>query len=143
MSRSILALAASAAAFLFSPEAYAQMQPQAAIPPAPPPTTADPANAGPFPVGLWTRNCKSGGTPLRLRKDHRYERASDAGSWRIVKTEIVFSWRNVPPMATGAMERSAPIVTQRVAIKRLAPDRMTLEGVAWVRCSIDPDRYQL
>ncbi len=120
------------------------MQAEPAIAPAPPPTTINAANVGPFPVGLWVpanAPCRSRSPLMRLRKDHRYERASDAGSWKIIGAQIVFSWRDVPPMATNDMERSAPIVNRRVAIQKLAPDRLSLAGVAWKRCSADPDFY--
>lgn len=120
------------------------MQITPTIMPAPPPTTANPANAGPFPVGLWVpadAACRSRSPLMRLRRDHRYQRPSDAGSWKIIGAQIVFSWRDVPPMATNDMERSAPIVAKRLAIQKLAADRMTLAGVAWKRCSSDPDFY--
>lgn len=113
-----------------------------AIAPAPPPTTANPANVGAWPVGLWTRGgCSGAAAWLRLHKDGRYERTSDAGTWRIVKNEIVLSYRLVGPNATSDMERRAPIASKRIAFAKVSPERMTLGGASWARCSRDPDFY--
>ena len=149
MVRHILAAGAGAVAILlFTPAAHAQIEPS--IAPAPPRTTPDPVNAGPFPVGLWMKSaggCKGNGTPMRLHKDHSYERETDAGSWRIAGGQIQFSYRDTSRWGdapvSAQMEAASPIVTKRVTIARLAPDRMTLAGVTWTRCSTDPDLYQL
>ena len=149
MSLRILAIGC-AAVLIVTTASHAQTRPSGemqitpTIMPAPPPTTANPSNAGPFPVGLWVpanTACRSQSPLMRLHRDHRYQRPSDAGSWKIIGTQIVFSWRDVPPMATSDMERSAPVVAKRVPIQKLAVDRMLLAGVAWKRCSIDPDFY--
>lgn len=132
-------------ALLAAPQAaHAQQRITPTVMPPPPPTTANPRNFGPWPVGQWApaaSSCHASRSILRLHKDRRYEGPTDTGSWTMAAGRIRFTYRVVGPDDTSDTERYAPVRTRSVVAVKLAPDRMTLDGAAWKRCSADPDLF--
>lgn len=96
-------------------------------------------------VGVWVsaNQCAGAEFPVRLRKDGSYERLSDAGTWTFANSAITFTYRDTEAaggeMITADMERSLPVESNTIKVRRLAADRMMFGSYALRRCSINPD----
>lgn len=116
-------------------------------PPMPP--AVNPANYGPWPVGLWipaSRSCATAGrmgrVALGLNKDGSYQGPNDSGDWKIVGAAIEFSFRDLSQWggqpATNDMERISPLKARRTPFAKRSDGTITLAGTVWKRCSRDP-----
>lgn len=96
-------------------------------------------------VGVWVsaNQCAGAEFPVRLRKDGSYERLSDAGTWTLANNAITFTYRDTSAAGgefiTADMERSLPVESNTIKIRRLADGRLTYGSYTLRRCSTDPD----
>ena len=90
-------------------------------------------------AGLWifgTSPCNASASYLRLWRDGRYQGKETAGAWRLAGPEIVFAYR-----VSGQTEAATSLAHKKRTLRQISPDRITLNGETWRRCSTDPEYY--